>query len=525
MTVIRRHLDWALPISAVGIGIVGYLLGDRTDWTGGYGFDGRFYGELATNFPSGVFGHGAIVPPGLGAYLGPHVFGVDSYYVYRLLPSGIVWLGLQGLGLAPTHAHVVLLFALLNSAIFGLATLCWCRSAGLLGLGERAKVIGAIGLLVSFAVLRTGTYYPVLTDHVALGLGALSLYLWLRHATFPLAVCVVAGCFTWPLHIPIGFFLLLFPPPRDARERLAVAARDPVPACWRPAPFARVVGGLAAIIGMGLLTYLQLRGYRSAEGTRQLPLFPFSVAIVGLYVFAVVAFLLPPGGPRQLLGIIRAVTMRRIALVVAVIGGTLIVTSLLARRPGYGGLALVKDAFWSTTLDPGLFVVVLVCYYGPLLLLLFSDLPRVAADAWRLGPAMVGIVGIGLLGALVNQPREIIDAFPFLLLAGVLAARRLYVLSWQVIFAFFALSFLLARAWLPIGSIGFDTTKLQEFPAQRYFMATGTWTSPLTYGLQLSALVIIALTVWLAARAHRRRAPRGTPQLGAPAQARGTSAG
>lgn len=517
MTVIRRHLDWSLSIGAVGIGLVGYVLGDRTDWTGGFGYDGRFYGQLATNFPSAVFGHGATVPPGLGAYHGPHVFGVDSYYAHRLLPSGIVWLGLHGLRLAPTHAHVVLLFALLSSAMFGLATFCWCRSAGLLGLGERAKLVGAIGLVVSFAVLRTGTYYPVLTDHVALGLGALSLYLWLRRATIPLAVCIVAGCFTWPLHIPIGVLLLLFPPRRDARERLAVAARNPEPACWRPAPFALLVSGIAAIIGVGVLTYLQLRGYRSAQGTRQLPLFPVSVAIVGLYVFAVVAFLFPSGGPRQLLGIIRAVRMRRIALAVAVIGGVLIAASLLARRPGYDGVVLVKDAFWSTTLDPGLFVVVLVCYYGPLLLLLFADLPRVAADAWRLGPAMVGIVGIGLLGALVNQPREIIDAVPFLLLVGVLAARRLYGLSRHVILAFSALSFLFARAWLPIGSIGFDTSKLQEFPAQRYFMATGTWTSPFTYGLQLLAVVITAIGLWLAARAHRGRALRGdtaTPGVG-----------
>jgi hypothetical protein len=525
MTVVRRHLDWSLAIGAVALGIVGYLLGDRTNWTSGYGYDGRFYGELATNFPSAVLGHGAIVPPGIGVYDGPHLSGVDSYYAFRIVPSGIVWVGLHVLGLSGTHAHVVLLFALLAALMFGVATFCWCRSADLLGLGEQAKLVGAIGLIVNFAVLRTGTYYPVLTDHVALAVGALSLYLWLRRATLPLVVCIVVGCFAWPITVVIGALLLLFPPPEDAREQLAAAARSPAPARWRPAPFGLAVGGLAAVVGMFALTWLQVRGYRSREGTDQLPLFPLSVAIVGLYVFAVVAFLLPPGGLRQLLGIVRALDVRRVVLVGGLVVGVLVAASLLARRPGYQGVVLFKDAFWSTTLDPGIFLVVLVCYYGPLLLLVVGDLPRVAADAWRLGPAMVGIIGLGLMLALVNQPREIIESFPFVLLAAVLAARRLYVLSRPVVLAFLALSVLLARPWLHIGSIGLDLTKLQDFPAQRYYMATGTWTSPLTYGLQLAAVAITGAALWLATRPYRRHAPRATPQPAVPVQAPGTSAG
>ena len=508
--VARRHwpilgwrgggLDWSLALAAVAIGVVGYLIGDRINWTNGFGFDGRFYGELAKNFPSAVFGHGAIVPPGVGPYNGPHLSGLDSYYALRILPSGIVWLVLHVLGLSPTNGNVVAVFGALNAAMFGLATFCWCRSADLLGLGDRAKLFGAIALIVNFAVLKTGSYYPVLTDQVALGLGALSLYLWLRGATVWLSICVVAASFTWPLHLAIGALLLLFPAPTDARERLAASRPQALSESWRPPPFGLAVGATLGLAAIAALVILQLQGYKQVEGTDKLPLFPLSALVTGLYISAVIAFLLPRRG-RDLIGIVRSIQPRRLVLVLGIVVAVLVAGSLLARRSGFATLPGLKDAFWSSTLDPGLFLVVMLSYFGPLLLFLYADLPRVAADAWRLGPAMVAILGIALLGALQTQSRVIVDLFPFLVLAGVLAARRMYPLSRAGILAFLALSLAVSRVWLPIGSIGFD---LKDFPAQLFFMALGTWTTPSMYAAQLGGIVLVSLALWLVARTFKR---------------------
>ncbi len=510
-----RRLDWTLALGAVAIGALLYLLDDRTNWSGGFGFDGRFYGELAKNFPSAVFGHGAVIPPGLGHYTGPHLTGIDSYYAFRLLPSGLVWLGLHALGLSPTNGHVVGLFAGLDALMFGLATFCWCRSAGLLGLGDRAKLLGAIALIVNFGVLRTGGYYPVLTDQVALGLGALSLYLWLRGAVVPLAICVIATCFTWPLHLVVGFLLLLFPPPPgiagsfgdEGEGRLAPAG--PTRASWRPAPFNAAAGAIAGLAAVGALTAVQLGGYKSLEDTAQLPVFPLSVAVTGLFVFAVVAFLLPRDGWRGLMGVLRSIRPGRLMVALAVLAAVLICSSLIARRPGYSASMLLKDALWSSTLDPGLFLVVLISYWGPLVLALVADLPRAAADSWRLGPAMAGVVGVALLGALMTQPREISDALPFLLLPGVLAVRRLWGWSDRALLAFFAVSLALSRVWLHIGPMSTDLGRLKLFPAQNYYMALGAWTRPSMYAVQLLGIVAIAGIMWLVAgTAIRGSAPR-----------------
>jgi hypothetical protein len=496
------RLDWTLALGAVAIGIFIYLLGDRTNWSGGLGFDGLFYGELAKNFPSAVFGHGQVIPPGFGPYTGAHLTGVDSYYIYRIVPSGLVWVGLKVLMLSPTNGHVIGLFAALNSVMYGLATWCWCRSAALLGLGDREKLLGATALLINFAILRTGAYLPVLTDQVALGIGALSFYLWLRGNLAGLVAATLVGCFTWPLHFLIGGLLILFPAPPGARGLFAAADERPV--SWRPPRFAAAVGVVVAVAAVVFLTMLQLDGRVSLEGTEQLPLFPLSVAITGLFVFAVVAYFLP-GTPARLWGVIRGIAPQRLALAVAVVVAARIVGSLLSSRSGYPTGEILEEEFWWTTLDPGIFLVILVSYFGPLMLALLVDLPRAAANSWRLGPAMAAVVAVGLLGALTTQPREVADVLPFLLLPGVLAVRRIFGLSNAVLVVFFLISLAFSRIWLYIGPLSTDFAQLQHFPAQAYYMALGPWTPPSMYAAQLGAVALTAAIGAAAVLGYRRR--------------------
>jgi hypothetical protein len=491
-------LDWTLTAAAVAIGILIYLIADRTNWGGGLGFDGYFYGELAKNFPAAVFNHGHVVAPGFGPTAGPELHGVDSYYIYRIVPSGLVWVGLKVLMLAPTNGHVIGLFSGLNALMFGLATWCWCRSAALLGLGDREKLLGTTALLISFAVLRTGSWLPVLTDQSALGLGALSFYLWLRGWTLALAVVTFFTCFTWPLQFLVGGILLLLPSkPHDFGEEL----EEPESVRRALTPLRLAIGGVAGLATIIALVVLQVGGRSSIEGTEQLPIFPLSVVISGGFVFAVVAFF----GPESLSGlwrIVRSLQLRRLALAVGVIAIARVIGGLLATRSGYNGSEILEEEFWWTTLDPGIFLVILVSYLGPLMLALLCDLPRAAANCWRLGPGMAAVVAVGLLGALTVQPREIVDVVPFMLLPGVLAVRRLFGLSTTVLVAFLVISLAFSRVWLHIGSLSTNFPALQDFPAQKYYMALGPWTPPSTYAMQLGA-VLLTLAIggfWLLRR-------------------------
>jgi hypothetical protein len=490
-------LDWTLAGAAIAIGIVLYLLGDLTNWNGGFGYDGYFYGELAKNFGSAVFAHGHVVATGFEPSSGPSLEGVDSYYIFRIVPSGLVWIGLNVTGLSPTNGHVVDLFYGLNALMYGLAVWCWCRGAGLLGFGDREKWLGAIALVVTFAVMRTGGYYPVATDPTALGLGSLAFYLWLRRLTVPLAVTLFLTCFTWPLSFLIGGLMLLFPPPGDFCGAFR-AEDDRMSIAVRPGRFGFICGVVVAIASVVWITVRQLSGDVNVVGVESLPLFPLSVAITGVFIVVVIAFFLPETAAR-LWCHIRAVRLSNLALAIVVIAGARIVGSLLATRSGYNTREILEEEFWWTTLDPGLFLVVFVSYLGPLMLALVVDLPRVARDSWRLGPGAAAVVAIGLLGALSTQPREITNVLPFLLVPGVLVVRRNLGLSTPVLVGFFLVSAAFSRIWLHIGPLEKSIPALLHFPGQSYYMAVGPWTPPSTYAMQLGAVLLtaaIAIAVW-----------------------------
>jgi hypothetical protein len=119
---------------------------------------------------------------------------------------------------------------------------------------------------------------------------------------------------------------------------------------------------------------------------------------------------------------------------------------------------------------------------------------------------MAAIVGGALLAALLTQPREISDAYAFLVLPGVLAFRRLFGFSKLAILTFLGLSIVLSRIWLPIGNLSTDLGKLTEFPAQAYYMAAGPWTAPSMYAAQLAGVGVIGAAMWLLARKRRSEA-------------------
>lgn len=349
----------------------------------------------------------------------------------------------------------------------------------------------------------------MLTDQVALGIGGLSLYLWLRGSLVGLALCTLAGCFTWPLQTLIGGILLLFPPPGRVRGLFA-EAEEPTPG-WKPPRFGAGVGAGVAAAAVLALAAMQLEGRVSMEGTEQLPVFPLSAAISGLFVFAVVAHFVPATAGR-LWGIVRAIQPKRLAVAVAVVAAARIAGALLARRSGFSGGEILEEELWWSTLDPGIFIVILVSYFGPLMLALVADIPSVSRDSWRLGPGMAAVVAIGLLGALTTHPRELTDVVPFLLLPGVLAVRRLLGLGDLVLVAFFWISLAFSRIWLYIGPLETDLEALQHFPAQSFFMAQGPWTPPSTYAMQLAAVALTALLAAAALVRRRRSRPAARPR-------------
>jgi hypothetical protein len=465
-------LDLVLVLGALLIGILGYLEDDRTGWNHGYGWDGREYGSLAEHFPGGVGGSVPVTPPGYGPPPTPVPNGLDTYYIGRIFPSGLVWATLQVLRLSATHAHVVATFAAWDAVCLAAVVLAWCMAANRLELRIEAKLFGVAALVVNYAVLKTSSYWPVLTDMFAYALGALSIWFWLARKQAALVVATVLVGFTWPSELFVGAALIAFPPRTPA-------LLPPRRAWYRP------VAGLA----VGVVSLVALYDHRSwvqAPGV-----FPHAHAyLLGIlasaaFAGAAAAWLMPDVGIAEWRTVSVAASARRIALAVAVVVAVDVGQHVLAQRQGITLQALLWQGVERSATWPASFLVALFGYFGPMLVLALLLWPAVArvAQAFGIG-ALVGVV-VFLVNCLLAEPRKAIALYPLVVLLTVIALER-YRLGWRALASFAVVSLAVSRVWLHIGRWPYISDQdLTRFPAAKFYMTTPAALSRSMYLLHL----------------------------------------
>jgi hypothetical protein len=506
-SVTRHRLGSILTLAALLVAIGGAVSGDRTDWSGGFGYDGRLYGDLAQHFPGAVFGDAGVAPPGVDPTRAGAIDGLDTYYAARVLPSAVVWATLGAVGVERTHSAVVTAFEAWNVAILTLIVFLWCLCARKLRITQRGTVVGAIALALNFGAVKTAPYWPVATDTFAYGLGAVTLYCWLTGRTLWLALATVAAAFTWPLHLYVGAALLAFPrrgTPLALGSVLGYRRRD------RRA-VANVVT-IAAVLGAAVVLAYELhehwRSYVSGAGLTppaSTEAFGVSVAVSAIFFVVVMLALLPDWSRLELRATVRPLVGGRGLLVIAVVAIPIVVQHAIARHQGLQGSDLLEQSLAYSTIFPGVFLAALIGYYGPILAIGAVGWRHARDATQRLGPGMVIAVAVFVLGSLLTESRKLIAVFPFAVLACVLAAEQM---RWRrgFVVGFALASAVVSRIWMPIGHFAFIPTPsgLRDFPAQRFFTSTGIWMSPSMYLVHVAAGIVL---LGLALFARDRRSP------------------
>ena len=511
----RPSANLLLALTAVGIVAAVFVTGDRTDWSRGFGYDGRTYGDLAQHFPGAIFGDDGVARPGVAATRGDPPEGIDTYYVRRIFPSAVVYSTLEILQVEKTHRAVVWTFSVYNILILGLIAFLWGRSADLVGIGRRGKLLGLLALLVNFAALKTSSYYPVATDTFAYGLGALTLYFWLRNNVWALALTTFACAFTWPSHLLIGAALIAFPWKSKPLRGASFRSGD-----GRAARVTFTVLGIAALAAV--FAVYKLWGRRVFVSPPYQPvgkesLFALSALVSVLFAFAVLAWLLPDlSRPRRLLSHLGTLVGPRGAVVLVLVLSVLVSQELLADRPGLSGRFLLGQSLTFSIVFPGIFLAALFGYYGPMLVLAALRLRAVRALTHEWGVGMTVAMAAFAGGVLLTEPRKVIDIYPIVMPVFVLAVEQA---RWSphLLWVFALASVAASRVWLPIGDIPWEGfAALREFPAQRFYMSTGIWMNWEMYLVHLAAIAA-AFGLFLLLRSRRpdvRGELRGVPAGG-----------
>ncbi len=152
-----------MPLIILLWGVYYLLYGGIINVEGGLGFDGYYYGMIAKNFYSMVFGN-----------------ELNGYLIQRIFPSFVISTALSILSISKKIAIIIKAFQIYNIVLLMLSSLLWFRISKIFDLDIKMIWLGFIFWFLNFGVAEMSVFYPVLTDTTALFLGFFLLYAYLK---------------------------------------------------------------------------------------------------------------------------------------------------------------------------------------------------------------------------------------------------------------------------------------------------------------------------------------------------------
>lgn len=160
----------------------------------GLGWDGVFYGELATGFFTKL-----------------NSGEITDQQIRRILPSFIIYVNLFLSDRDHNIQNVIIFFKTFNAVSLSIALFYWINICKALNFCSRKMLIGTILAFINFMFVKFVSYYPVLTDYFSYALTIAGIYYWLRGDILKIFLITIMAYFTWPALFYQMLILLCFP--------------------------------------------------------------------------------------------------------------------------------------------------------------------------------------------------------------------------------------------------------------------------------------------------------------------------
>lgn len=439
------HSSWMMASLMFAFGLFSFFLGEKIAFNAGLGFDGVLFGRIARDFYQAVF-----------------VLGLDNYFIQRILPSGVVHLGLRFFHLNADIPEIVAGFAVYNSCLLLVAVVLWNRIASLLALKAPARWLGFIGLFVNFAVLKFYFYYPVLTDVTALVCTLAMLLFFLTNNVLGLVILVVLGSFVWPTLVYVGAALLIFP-------KYETTPRD------LPRPYPLVLAAFLTTLLAGVIFYINIALQHTFPTGVVIPkLKLLSMFVLLSYAFFAIQGLANNAHFYRFGYLKRSSSLWRLAVGAALfLGIQLLIKHLSATHTDLFIISL-KNLLHLGVRAPLIFILGHVMYYGPILFLFFFFWKPFCRTVHSYGLGLSIVIGFGIMFSLSSEGRHSTAFLPFFIVFLAKALNE-HSLGWKKLLGLGILSLAFSKVWLLINAglswtQDINDTTLLSFPLQRYFM-------------------------------------------------------
>jgi hypothetical protein len=451
------------------------IWGGRLPVRNGFGWDGRGFGDWAINFKGTVLNH-----------------QLDGYFIQRILPSFIVHYGLRIIQLFGQVTGTIKIEISDPSVFWGFRILDLLCTLGtvlfwlLISTHERLSPIktwiGYFALFMNFPVLRLHVYAPSSMDPLAFFLFSVLLYFYLRKESWKVFVLTALGSFQWPTFIYFGLILFLFP------KRSAINSSNPV---FKTR--STLLAFATASVVLAAMVYLQFIMKDPNIWDAQ-PLLTsvvgWSIAFAVFYIFLGTRSLYEKIAftPGEIIG--NFSPLKYIAAAGLFIGTRLIIKILSNGTSGYGmKFTLLHTIFQRGIIQPGLFFIAAIIFFGPFLWLSVFYWNRVCKYIWEnFGFGMTLYAILSLLLSLTSESRQSISFLPVVVLLTLLVIDdSKFKNSHLGLFA--ALAVLYSKVWLPLPDQP-PMASVTEFPFERMMLNFGPWINTQMYLVQ--TLVVLA---------------------------------
>lgn len=438
---------------------------------------------------------GVIYAAVIRAYDG-HVqhLGLNGYTSQRVLSPLSVRVALDLLHVPTTSAAIVAAYKVENSIAIITAIGSCILTALHFRLSRAGLLFAVLTSYVNFCTLYWLPFDPVLTDGMALAIGALQLWAYVARRYVVLAIVSAIGGFIWPGTTQVGAALLFFARPPRSEDEVPSAPQPRDPPSWLDLSIAAALTALLTWYAASLASY--------GPGFHQKPavqsLFRLACALLCILTFFALKELIRVGPSlRQLIRRDRDALLAKLLAVVMLFAVSHALrwvaaapTTLINQAPDYPLSYVLSGTVYFSVQRPAIHVAAHAGFYGPAIMILIVCWREVTAAARRLGFGLLAAFGLAYFFLLNSQSRGAINCVPIVLPLVVLGAarlpwtpRRLFELGLMTVFA--------TKLWWTV-------VQKPTIDYQTLFEHIGPWMSNDAYVAHgLCALLIVAWLVWM----------------------------
>ena len=471
--------DVALSFGLILALLLAFFLNPETIPAGnGFGYDGVMYARMVAEIDQ-MISSGQL----------------STYYSQRILPSLLVRMGLQSLGLPLDSFRVIWGFRALNVGLLLLSLPLWFAIAQRLKVSRAGYWLGIAGLFLAFPNAKQLFYYPVLTDTFAFAIGLALLWSYLAGRPALIALFSIVGAFAWQLAGLIGLLLVV-----SSLLRIDPESKPKAGLVRRPSGYATglVFLGVACAAALVALLYPADADIGPATVEATTPPETLKLVLTNLPILALAVIFLARICVLSWSGVWRPMlTRKRVVhvalLVVAMLFVPKVVLGVISNDsippPGISGYGDTLEALLYLRVREGLFLLPVIAhsvYYGPIFILFVILWRKVAETAIELGPGFAVAISLFVVLSVFSESRFSFMLWPFAVAAVVKAFSASHVtrlMTGLVVITAVAYS----KAWYRINQGEWqppDHLALDQWPKSAYFSHLGPWMSVEHYTAQ-----------------------------------------